>query len=55
MSLREDYPDECAAWRQSAEGSRFMDIPIAEMDRDDLLVVIGYFYSQQEEALYDQD
>ena len=39
--------EEMAAWRESVEGGRFFGRPFSEMDRDELLSVIGSLVQKQ--------
>lgn len=49
-NLLQRLPEQMNAWKEIAEGSRFFGLPISEMDRDELLAIVGQLIQSKEHA-----
>lgn len=52
-NLFDQLPEQMEAWKKTAEGSRFFGQPISEMDRDELLAIIGQLIESKEQSFAD--
>lgn len=48
-------PDSMNNWKQIAEGSCFFGLPISEMDREELLAIIGQLIQSKEQTFAERE